>query len=407
MNVYQMAWRNIRRNTRRSLLTASAIGVASATMTLMFSLVTGLANEIGYNLQTYYTGEVRVRHGDFDKFINLNPLNLSVVNASELVSEIAAMPGVASASGRIVFPASVYIAGENISALGQGMDMQNDIMQLAPFIIAGQLPQSGERQAVLGSALAKKLGLTVGDKFTLLSSTLRRATNGMTFTVYGIARLPLGELNDKFYAPLDTVQRFLKMGDRAIDLVIKTGPDNDVDALQLRIEQLLVRSNRPAFVVEQWDAIPSSYVFIQMAKMIYGVGAIIFYLLASTVIINTTMMTIFERTREIGTLAALGMEGKSIVRLFFLEATMLGTLGAVVGTLFGAIIALILEQTGLDFTSALGDMSIEISGVMYPQLTWGSAAIACFGAIIVASLISLWPAQRAAKIKPIEAMQSL
>lgn len=407
MNLYRMAWRNVKRNSRRSLLTASAIGVASATMTLMFSLVTGLGNEIATNLQTYYTGELRVRHGSFDKFINLNPLNLSVTNASELVTAIVALPQVETASGRIVFPASVYVEDENISALGQGMDMLTDTMRLNDFIIQGQLPVANERQAVLGTTLAKELNLTVGDKLTLLSQTLRRATNGMTFTVTGIARLPLGELNDKFYVPLDTAQRFLKMGDRVIDVVVKSQPDGDLDAIESDINQLLTQQNRPEFVVEQWDAIPSSYVFIQMAKMIYGVGALIFYLLASTVIINTTMMTIFERTREIGTLAALGMDGKAIVRLFFFEASILGTLGAFFGTLFGSAVALILEQTGIDFTKAMGDMSIEISGVMYPQLTWGSAAIAFFGAVFVASLISLWPAQRAARIKPIEAIQSL
>ena len=122
---------------------------------------------------------------------------------------------------------------------------------------------------------------------------------------------------------------------------------------------------------------------------------------------NTMYANVASRTREIGTLAALGMEGKTIVRLFFFEAAMLGTLGAFVGTLIGSVIALILEQTGLDFTSAMGEMSFEISGIMYPKLTWGSMAIAFFGAVFVASLISLWPAQRAAKIKPIEAMQSL
>lgn len=407
MNLYSMAWRNIRRNVRRSLLSGSAIAVASATITLMFSVVTGLGNEIGYNLQTYYTGELRVRHGDYDKYSHLNPLNLSVKDSNTLVAQITALPNVKTAGGRIVFPASVYVDGDNISALGQGMDMDADPMNLAPFLIAGRLPVANEREAVLGVALAQKLDLSLGDKFTLLSSTLRRSTNAMTFEVVGLSQLPLAELNDKFYAPVDTVQRFLKMGDRVIDLLVQGETDTDLAALGTQVNQLLTAETQTGLIVEQWDLIPSSYVFIQMARMIYGVAALVFYILASTVIINTTMMVIFERTREIGTLASLGMEGKAIVRLFFFESAMIATLGAFFGTLIGSIGAFILEHTGLDLTKAMGDMSIEISGVMYPHLTWASSGIAFFGAVFVASLISLWPAQRAAKIKPIEAMHSL
>jgi putative ABC transport system permease protein len=134
---------------------------------------------------------------------------------------------------------------------------------------------------------------------------------------------------------------------------------------------------------------------------------LVFYVLASTVIVNTMMMVIFERTREIGTLASLGMESKRIVRLFVLEAACISAIGSFVGTVIGVILVLIMEQTGLDMTEAMQGVDFEISGVVYPALTWSSVAYAFITGVIVASLASLIPSKRAAKIKPVEAMLSI
>jgi putative ABC transport system permease protein len=132
----------------------------------------------------------------------------------------------------------------------------------------------------------------------------------------------------------------------------------------------------------------------------------VFYVLASTVIINTIMMTIFERTKEIGTLASMGMDGRDIVKMFFLESMFISAIGSVIGALAGGGISLILGQTGIDLTAALEGVDFEISGVVYTKLKAFHVIFAAISGVIVASSISLLPSRQASKIKPVEAMKS-
>jgi len=407
MNLTVMAWRNVRRNNRRTALSATAIGMAAMILILLFSLLAGLTQEMGFNLRTFYSGDIRIRHSQFDEFAHLNPLHLSISESQKLAARIAELEHVESVSARITFPASVYQAGENLNAAGMGIDMVRDTMNPGLYIVKGMLPIAGQREVLLGTQMANDLNLDIGDKFTALSMTMRRATNGMTFKVVGIVQFPLGELNRSFYIPIDTSQRFLKMGENAVDLIIKTRLKTDIDNLKSTIEGILTKQEQQALAVEIWNEISTSYAFLSMARMIYFVMGLVFYILASTVIINTTMMVVFERTREIGTLASLGMESKHIVLLFLIEAAIISAIGSLLGTLVGSVITLIFQQIGIDFTQAMEGVDFEISGVVYPLLTGFNMLYAFITGVLVATLASLIPSRRAAKIKPVVAMQAL
>ncbi|MGI9256896.1 MAG: ABC transporter permease [Salinispira sp.] len=404
-----MAWRNVLRNKRRSLLAASAIAIAAMSILLLFSILAGLSAEMRDNLRRYYFGEIRVRHTEFEKNANLNPLHLSIENASAVLEDLGETEGFASAGGRIRFPTAVFRNDEELGLLMTGLQFSEDPFNIQDFLIEGRIPEG--REVILGKKAAEELGVTVGDKFTAVTMTLRRASNGMTFEVVGIAALPLNDLNHGAYIPLSTAQRFTKMGDRVVDILLHT--ENGVSTREgaEAASSVLAAFQREGInadaAVESWREIPSAYMFIALAQISYYIIGMIFYLLASTVIINTIMMIIFERTKEIGTLASMGMEGKNIVRMFFMESLFISAIGSVIGVVAGSILTLVLEQTGIDFTDALGGIDFQISGIMYPKLTIYNVVIALLTGIFVASGISLLPSRRAAKIKPVEAMRSI
>lgn len=408
MKLHVMAWRNIQRNTRRSALSVSAIGVAAMTIVLLFSLLTGLSNELKDNLQTFYFGELRIRHLEYEKYSNLNPLHLSVESASRMTAELESSLAILRASSRIPFPAAVYEEGNNVGISAMGLDFSRDIMDPGTYLTQGRLPRAGEREVLLGSSAADSLNKGVGDSFTALSTTLRRASNAMTFQVVGIAAFPLGDVNARIYIPVDTARRFLKTGDRAVDVVMAVAPESSlIEARQAAETILSGYSQSGSLMLETWNEIPSSYIFIRMAQMVYYIAGAVFYVLASTVIINTIMMIIFERTREIGTLASMGMSGRDIVRMFFLESFFISTIGSVLGAGVGAGFTLILQNSGIDLTSAMEGVDFELSGIVYPQLTAVNVIIAIVTGIIVASGISLIPSRKASGIKPVEAMKSI
>jgi len=142
-------------------------------------------------------------------------------------------------------------------------------------------------------------------------------------------------------------------------------------------------------------------------ETVYLFVALFFFILGSTVIINTTMMTVFERIREIGTLGAMGMEGKSLVKLFFLEAFFLGTGGSLLGVLLGIAIVLPLSHFGIDYGEAMEGMDMGISSIIYPILNLRSTVFVFFYSLAAASLTSLIPSSKAAKIEPVEALRSV
>jgi putative ABC transport system permease protein len=147
------------------------------------------------------------------------------------------------------------------------------------------------------------------------------------------------------------------------------------------------------------------YSLLSIAKLIYYVMAGVFFILGSTVIINTTMMVIYERMREIGTLGALGMQGKELTRLFLLEGSFISMAGSTVGTLIGLIIIAVLGKVGLNFTEAMSGVDMEISSILYPQVNWWIALFVWFYAILIATLSTLIPSRRASKIQIVEALR--
>ncbi|MPM46779.1 hypothetical protein SDC9_93485 [bioreactor metagenome] len=154
-----------------------------------------------------------------------------------------------------------------------------------------------------------------------------------------------------------------------------------------------------------WKDLNAMYSLLSIAKFIYYVMGAIFFVLGSTVIINTTMMVIYERMREIGTLGALGMQGKELTRLFLLEGSFISIMGSTLGTIAGLIIVFILSKVGLNFTEAMSGVDMEISSILYPQVNFFIALFVWVYAIIIASLSTLIPSRRASKIQIVEALR--
>jgi putative ABC transport system permease protein len=116
-------------------------------------------------------------------------------------------------------------------------------------------------------------------------------------------------------------------------------------------------------------------------------------------------MVIFERMREIGTLSALGMYGRELVSLFFLEGTFIAIVGSLVGVFLGVGITAYLSNVGINFTDAMQGVDMEISSILYPSLNVSMTIFIFFYSVIIASLATLIPSRRAAKIEPVEALR--
>ncbi|MCK5735423.1 MAG: ABC transporter permease [Spirochaetaceae bacterium] len=413
MKIYKIALRNITRNKRRSLLSASAIAIAGFAIVFLFGFLAGMVDDMEQNLWTYMTGAVRVRHTDFDKYERLNPLHLAIPDYESLLEAIEADPAVMHTSPRINFPGRVSIGGissdEKVNVMGLGVDFVREAsyQDYGRTLVEGRLPEAGTREAVIGRALAEKLGIGTGGKFTVLSRSGSRGSNAYTFTVVGMISLPMPGLEKvMFQVPLDTAQRFLWLPGQVQEILIKV--NEKVDSPKT-VAGRLSETLSSVVPLNVWDykEVNGMAAMIDIAVKIYDVIGIIFFLLASTVIINTTIMVIFERMKEIGTLGAMGMTGKQLVKLFFLESLFISIVGALVGIAIGIALTGYLGVVGFDaMAKAMEGMdSMGISSVIYPVLNFKSTVMVFVYSLIVTGLATWWPSRRAAKITPVEALR--
>ena len=409
MRLARLALKNIRRNRRRSALSIVAIAVAAMAITLMFSILEGMKRDLADNLHTYVCGEVRIRHRDYDRYEQLSPLHLRIERAEEAVALVEAHPAVASVSPRIDLPVAIYRGEQMVGALAYGFDLEREerYQGLAGRVIDGRMPRPGASEALLGARLARELGAKVGDRITLLATTMRRGSNAVTVEVAGLVRFPVQALDRaSLWLPLDRARRLARMDDSATEVLAKLRPGSSSERAAAELRRAFEERGWNDVDAKSWRSLPTAWPLMATISAVYNVMALFFFVLGSSVIVNTTMMAIYERTREIGTIAALGMSASQVVGLFFLEALALGTIGSLAGVLVGIGIALPLSVTGLDFGAAMEGVDLEISSVLRPALNLRSTLLVFLYAAAVAAVASLVPASRAARIRPAEALRA-
>lgn len=404
----KMAARNIMRNKRRSILSGGAILFVVMVFVYLFSLIEGFKQNLVYNVQTYFTGEIRIRHREYDKNEHLNPLYLSILNSEEVLHSISGLDYIDCISPRVRFTTGIYRDNKTFGALGLGVDLEReeDFQNLESILTEGRLPEKGEREILVAEGLAREMGVNLNDKITLFAQTRGRGTNAITLKVVGMAVFPVPELNRSFFiGPMDTIQYFLRMGDSFTEILIKLRPGWSDDEVVARLNEQFGQRDWNEIQAKSWKDIGAQYRLIKITQTMYDFLALFFLLLGSTVITATTIIVIYERMKEIGTIGTLGMTRGQILLLFFLEALLISAVSATLGVGIGIAITIPSSNAGIDFGSTMGDVALEMSTVIYPQLAFRSTFVVFIYAIIVASLSTLIPSWKATRIEPAEVLR--
>ncbi len=418
MNLATLAFKNLGRHKVRSALSIFSIVVASVLGLFMLSLISGMKADMKKNILAYYTGSVQIRHGDYDTYDYLNPVHLYVHDEMALRERLMQIDGITGSVSRITAGGKIYIdetpdddiPGEQYTAIALGIDFAEERSVLDPesLLVSGRLPIAGSREVVIGYGLADKLNLDVGEKFAFMTTTAERGVNAMTFEITGTVKFPSGGMSQShFILPFDTMQHFIRMDGGAQEVLVTTVNPETAEIQRETIDGLLSSDAGYAYLATKfWKNQGEFYAIMGLANIMYN-GIVIFFLaLGATVIVNTTMMVVYERFREIGILAAMGMKPKELVSLFFLEALFAGIISAVIGMTVGSGLVLVLEKTGMDFSAAYGNMNMEVSSILHPVLTAGHVILMTIYTIAIPALISLVPSRKAARIEPVDAIRA-
>ena len=399
----KLAFRNIGRNKTRSLLSALAVAVGMSLLLLMAAVMEGEMRGAMQNSIRLQSGHLQIRPASYDE----NKISLKwedlIENPDQVVEKVKSLPQVTAATPRLIASAILTLSDESKGVQILGIDPASEANQ--PFrtgMIDGQYLQADDREGILvGQTLAEKLGLNVNDKVNLLMTTSNGDVDEQLFTVRGIysTHIPSYDENTVFM-PLAKAQAFTATENHASTIFVLLQSPEQAEP----VAQALSSANLKMLTWREQNALITQF------EDFAGIALIMFYLIVlgitATVVTNTLVMAVFERTREIGILSAIGMKGRGIMAQFLAEAALLATGGVIGGLLIGGALVAYFTVYGI----YIGDYGI--SGVLfedhiYAHLTLENTINLAVLTYIITLVASLYPARLAARMEPVEALHGL
>jgi ABC-type lipoprotein release transport system permease subunit len=271
-------------------------------------------------------------------------------------------------------------------------------------IIEGRFLTAADRDAVfIGKGLATAMGVKAGDRITLVGTTNHDQSRRRTMTVAGIYDLNMPDLEKQtMYISLAEAQDLYNLSGKTTEVVIMLK--------QLGQEQAVLKQLAPQFPGSEIDSWETNYPEMQNALGTKGrameVFSIIMLFIAGIGIMNLLLMAVFERTREIGVLGALGMKPGQITLLFLLEGATMGLLGTALGIGLGLLVNSILHQVGIDYSqfTSMTEYTALISGRIYPNLGLNKLPLRGITVVVISVLAAYYPARKAAESEPAQAL---
>lgn len=397
--IFKIAFRNVLRNKKRSFLTTLSIFIAAIIVGVAQSWVNGMTGIYLENFVRYQTGHVRITTKRFIKRQKFMPVDEIIKNSDKLINKIKKINGVKSVNERIRFGILLARKNTTLVAFGMGINLENNKFKLKQKIIKGNLAEGG---IYIGEKLAEKLGVSIGEPLLLAVNSSQFGLNAIKLPVKGIFRFNMMYDKNLFFISLKSAKRLLKIYNGTTEIYVYAKDIDIASQVEKNIKKIL-----PSGLAAQdfKTQLGSFYDTIASAQQIYAVIEALIMFLASFVIINTMMMAIFERLREIGTLKALGMTNRQLFFNFTLEGAILGTAGGVLGAIIGTLIIVILSHVGIDFSSQMKDMKMPIEYILRPEVKIKDLLIAVGLSISVPALAAMLPARYVRKLMPAEALR--
>ena len=367
---FRLAWRNVWRHRRRTLIIVLAMGLALSLMMMYDGLIVGFNQAIYGNAIKVLGGNIQVHAEGYRAEVSQTPL-MPLPDDQAVVDAALANPQVVAALRRINTGglASSREGAFAVGITGIEPEIEKDVNLAAQHVIAGRFLAAGDLDMVfIGKGLADAMGVGVDDRITLTGRSLHEQMRQRTMTIAGIYDLAMPEIEKRsVYMTLPEAQELYGLSGQSTEVGIvlqQIGQEAAVIAA--------MKPGLPGYEIESFeDNYPELKSAIATKGSVMNIFSVIILVIAGIGVLNLLLMAIYERTREIGVLGALGLKPRQISWLFILEGTMMGLVGVAAGIVLGLIFNGLLRAVGLDFTtfSSVTEYTALISDRVYPG--WG------------------------------------
>jgi putative ABC transport system permease protein len=401
----KLAWRNMWRNWRRTTIALVAIVLGLILLLVFDGLIKGSDQAIFGNAVRLYGGNLQVHARGFRAKANRLPL-LPLEDADAVIQAARAQPNVVAATKRIATAGIVSSHGDALPVTITAIEptIEQPLSLQAEHITQGRFLSDDDGDAILiGQALAERLHVGLGDNVTLLGRSKNELMRQHTMTIVGIYDLNTPEVEKgSVFIPLIDAQTLYNLRGQATEAAIFMQQVGTEDSAMSTLQAQL-----PNYEVDSWQTLRPEIRQTLDSKLAFTsfIGLVVL-IIAGIGILNLMLMAVFERTREMGVLAALGMKGRQIMSLFLLEGVFIGIVGAIIGCTLGALLIGWLGQVGIGLPSysGMGEVMALLGDRLYPSITLADLLSRGILVIVIAAIASLYPSWQASRQEPAQAL---
>lgn len=406
MTLLKIASRNILRNKKRSLIVILAITIGLGALVFLRGFASGAQGQMVDNIVSVITSEISIVHKSMENIYNTNGFVEKPESVRKILREDKRIAGFAEE----VFGTGIVASPEaSIMTFVAGIDPAEELAIGSRFpLVAGRLfdPQA-DHEILMGEKMRKILGVDLGEKVVLTVQDIHETLVGESFILVGTLEVGNDQLDSgNVILPFKKAQSLLGMEEQISKFALKVHERQSIPEV---VEDLRKQLKNTDLLVMTWDELIP--MMAQMIRFQNGMIFVVLLIVLSVVaagILNTLLMSIVERVREFGLMLALGTRPAQVVLLLVTETFLLSLAGSFLGLLLGMTAILYFSHQGIDLSSFLSTFSnLLIGSHIYPRVDW--TYLGAFLATVMGSniLVSFYPAWRASRLQPIEAMRQV
>lgn len=401
----QMAWRNIWRNPRRTVIIMIAVIIGVWTMVALTSLMRGIVNDMFENGISTLTGDIKLYSAGYH---NDPSVDYRINNADAVVSKIITfLPDHSKYAARVRVSAVVSNARHSAGVTLVGIDPEKEkgVSFIGNGVMDGRLLADDDTNAiVIGQALMEKFETKIGRKMIMMSQSSQHEIVSKAFRIVGVYRTKLQSTEKQYvFISKTSAQKMLGIGNSISEISFVIKDHEDVEQTARKLQNMFKDSDLEIYTWK--DLLPMLKAYIEIFDGFIVLWYLVIFVAMSFGIVNTMLMAVFERMREFGLLKALGMKPGLILRSVLIESGIILILGVIAGNLLALCSVFAISSTGIDLSAlAAGFEYVGMSSIIYPEILIRDVALANVVVLVLGLAVSTYPAVKASRITPVEAM---
>ena len=401
IQLIKMAIRDLGRNRRRSFFSSLGLAMGLALLLLMAAFVQGEMGGAMDSTIRLQSGHLQIRAQTYDENKTSLKWEDLVENPDDVAGQIASLAPVKAATPRLFASGILSVRDQTAGVRIFGIDPLSTANE--PYrggLLTGQFLTPDDREGVLiGQPLADKLGVDVGNQIRLSINTSNGDVDEQPFTIRGIYTTQTNAFdNATVFMPLAKAQAITQAENHASTIFVLLKDKEQTDAVAAALKsssyKILTWTQMNELII-QYESFANAYMVI-LYLIVLGITA--------TVIVNTLVMAVFERTREIGILSAIGMKSRRIMAMFLAESSLLAVGGILMGLILGYLVVAYFTKYGF-YIGNMGITGILIGNTIYTDLTLQDTVDLTVMAFVITLLAGIFPAVLAARMEPVEALR--